>query len=82
MHNSIHSNGLIACVVNKDDPRTVALYLQLYEENCHGASIIGRLSNVNAPNLMSYANRTAVHWFNSLQEKFSKYGLEVEYGTY
>lgn len=73
------SNGLIACVTNKDDPKTVALYLQLYEENCHGSSIIGRLTNVNAPNLISYANKMAVHWFNNLQEKFAKYVPMIEF---
>lgn len=68
-----YSNGLIACVANKDDPKTIALYLQLYEENCQGGSIIGRLKNVNASNLISYAKRMAHYWYKVLKEKFSKW---------
>lgn len=66
------SNGLIACVTNKDDTKTIALYLSLYEENCHGASIIGRLANIKADNLISYGRKTAVHWYDIMKEKFLK----------
>lgn len=57
---------------NKDDQKTIGLYLSLYGGSDSTNSIIGRLENVEAQNLKTYAERTAIYWYEILKEKFSK----------
>lgn len=57
---------------NKDDQKAIGLYLSLYGGPDSANSIIGRLENVEAHNLKSYADRVAVYWYDVLKEKFSK----------
>lgn len=56
----------------KDDQKAIGLYLSLYGGSDSANSIIGRLENVEALNLRSYAERTAIYWYDILKEKFSK----------
>lgn len=66
------SKSLSISVKNKDDQKTIGLYLSLYGGNDSANSIIGRLETVEAQNLRSYAERTAIFWYDILKEKFSK----------
>lgn len=65
-----HSKSLTACI--KDDQKAIGLYLSLYGGGDSANSIIGRLENVEAHNLKSYAERTAIYWHEILKEKLSK----------
>lgn len=65
-----YSKSLSASV--KDDQKSVGLYLSLYGGSDSPNSIIGRLENVEAQNLKSYAERTAIYWYDILKEKLSK----------
>lgn len=56
----------------KDDQKSIGLYLSLYGGTDSANSIIGRLENVEAQNLRSYAERTATYWYEILREKLSK----------
>lgn len=56
----------------KDDQKSIGLYLSLYGGNDSANSIIGRLENVDAQSLKSYAERTAIYWYDILKEKLSK----------
>lgn len=66
------SKSLTISVKSKDDQKTIGLYLSLYGGTDSSNSIIGRIENVEALNLKSYAERTAVYWYDVLKEKFSK----------
>ncbi|XP_013109700.1 RINT1-like protein [Stomoxys calcitrans] len=66
------SGSLSHIIKGKDDAKMVNLYLNLYEENDYEHSVIGRLSNVEAPYLKSFATQTAIHWHGLLKEKFSR----------
>lgn len=59
-------------VKNKDDQKSIGLYLSLYGGNDSSNSIIGRLETIEAQNLKTYAERTAIYWYEILKEKFSK----------
>lgn len=66
----MHSKSLTASI--KDDQKAIGLYLSLYGGSDSSNSIIGRLENVEAHNLKSYAERTAIYWYEILKEKLSK----------
>lgn len=66
------SQALKASIKGKDEQKLVGFYLSLSGEANSSNSIIGRLENVEAYHLKSYAERTAVYWYDILVEKFSK----------
>lgn len=66
------SKSLTASVKGKDDQKTIGLYLSLYGGSGSANSIIGRLEDVEATNLKSFADGTARYWYSVIKEKFSK----------
>lgn len=68
----IFSHSLTQLINGKDEAKMINLYLNLYEDGDYEHSVIGRLSNVEAPFLKSFATRTAVHWHGLLKERFAK----------
>ncbi|XP_075161070.1 RAD50 interactor 1 [Haematobia irritans] len=66
------SNNLSQTINGKDDAKLTNLYLTLYEDNDYENSVIGRLNNVEAPYLKTFAMRTAIHWHALLKDKFSR----------
>lgn len=67
------SKSLTTNLKGKDDQKTVGLYLSLYGGPDSPNNIIGRLENVEAYHLKSYAEGTAVYWFSVIKDKFSKW---------
>ncbi|GAB0095589.1 RINT1-like protein [Sergentomyia squamirostris] len=65
------SHELKACVSGKDEAKIVGFYLALCGEHGSSNSIIGRLQDVEAHHLKTYANQTASYWHDILLEKFS-----------
>ncbi|XP_037952607.1 RINT1-like protein [Teleopsis dalmanni] len=65
------SQDLTNAVNGRDEGKMVNLYLTLYEENDRENSVLGRLWNVDAPVLKSYAISTASKWHSLLKTKFS-----------
>lgn len=66
------NNGLCAALSGKDETKIISLYLSLYGDSDSTNSIVGRLLDVDAINLKSYAIRTSAYWFELIQERFSK----------
>lgn len=66
------SKSLTASINGKDDQKTIGLYLSLYGGSDSSNSIIGRLENIEANNLKTYADGTAKYWYCVIKEKFSK----------
>lgn len=66
------ADELSFCIKGKDDQKTIGLYLSLSGEYQSSNSVLGRLQNVQAANLKSFATKTASYWHDLLLEKFSK----------
>ncbi|XP_059615224.1 RINT1-like protein [Phlebotomus argentipes] len=66
------SHELKSCVGGRDEAKIVGFYLALCGERESSNSIIGRLQNVEAHHLKTFANQTANYWHDILLEKFSK----------
>ncbi|XP_031625269.1 RINT1-like protein [Contarinia nasturtii] len=70
--NDIQEIGKSLAANIKDDQKAIGLYLSLYGGTDSANSIIGRLESVEAVNLRSYAERTAIYWYEILKKKLSK----------
>uniref|UniRef100_A0A1B0FQ93 RAD50-interacting protein 1 n=1 Tax=Glossina morsitans morsitans TaxID=37546 RepID=A0A1B0FQ93_GLOMM len=70
------NNALTNALNGRDELKIINLYLNLYEENNTEHCILGRLCNVNANFLKSFANSTATYWYGLLRERFVR-----EFGT-
>lgn len=66
------SNGLKNSINSRDESKLVGLYLSLCGEPNSMNSVIGRLSNVEAYYIKSFAERTAIYWHEVLEDKFSR----------
>lgn len=66
------SKSLTISIKGKDDQKTIGLYLSLYGGSGSANSIIGRLEDVEANNLKTYADGTARYWYSIIKDKFSK----------
>lgn len=65
------NNELSRCINSKDEQKIVSLYLSLSGSTESTDSVIGRLNDVDAPNLKLYAKRVALHWYEIIKEKLS-----------
>lgn len=65
------NNALSSAIKGKDETKIVSLYLSLNGEMNSNNSIVGRLQNVEAHHMKTYATRTAVYWYENIKEKFS-----------
>lgn len=70
------SNALSSAIKGKDETKIVSLYLSLNGEMNSNNSIVGRLQNVEAHHMKTYATRTAVYWYENIKEKFSRYVIK------
>lgn len=66
------NNGLSSALNGKDETKIISLYLSLYGDSDSRNSVVGRLFDVDAVNLKSYAVRTSAYWYELIQERFSK----------
>lgn len=66
------SEAIKATINGKDEHKLVGLYLSLSGERDSANSVIGRLEYVEAAHLKSYAERTAIYWYDTLVDKFTK----------
>uniref|UniRef100_A0A1B0B173 RAD50-interacting protein 1 n=1 Tax=Glossina palpalis gambiensis TaxID=67801 RepID=A0A1B0B173_9MUSC len=64
------NNALTNALNGRDEIKIINLYLNLYEESNTEHCILGRLCNVNANFLKSFANSTATYWYGLLRERF------------
>lgn len=77
------SNELASCIHSKDELKIVNHYLALCGDPNSLTSVLGRLQDVNAPNLKLYARQIALYWHEIIREKLSKYKLKIYYiGTF
>lgn len=65
------SNELSKCVNSKDEQRIVNLFLSLSGSPESTDSVIGRLQDVDAPNLKMFSRKVALHWHDIIKEKLS-----------
>uniref|UniRef100_T1GBR3 DNA 5'-3' helicase n=1 Tax=Megaselia scalaris TaxID=36166 RepID=T1GBR3_MEGSC len=80
------NNGLTSALNGKDETKIVSLYLSLFGDCDSRNCVVGRLQEVDAVNLKSYAVKTSAYWFEIIQDRFSndfetvlkniKYGLQ------
>ena len=66
------SNELVSCIHSRDELKIVNLYLALCGDPNSSTSVLGRLQDVNAPNLKLYARQIALYWHEIIKEKLSK----------
>uniref|UniRef100_A0A1A9W381 RINT1-like protein n=1 Tax=Glossina brevipalpis TaxID=37001 RepID=A0A1A9W381_9MUSC len=64
------NNALKNALDGRDETKIINLYLNLYEENNAEHCILGRLCNVDANFLKSFANSTASYWYGLIKERF------------
>lgn len=66
------SSELSKCINAKDEQKIVNLFLSLSgSPESSDSSVIGRLQEVEAPNLKMYSRRVALHWHDMIKEKLS-----------
>lgn len=65
------NHELSKCIHSKDDQRIVNLFLSLCGSPESTDSVIGRLQDVDAPNLKLYSRQIAIHWHDVIKEKLS-----------
>ncbi|CAG9801047.1 unnamed protein product [Chironomus riparius] len=65
------SHELSKCINSKDDQKTVNLFLSLSGSPESSDSVIGRLQDVDAPNLKFYSRQIAIHWHDVIKKKLS-----------
>lgn len=66
------NNGLTYALNGRDETKIISLYLSLFGDSDSRNSVVGRLFDVDAVNLKSYAVRTSAYWYDLIQERFSK----------
>lgn len=65
------NHELSRCITSKDDQKVVNLFLSLSGSPESTDSVIGRLQDVDAPNLKLYSRKVAIHWHDVIKQKFS-----------
>ncbi|KAG5676779.1 hypothetical protein PVAND_006588 [Polypedilum vanderplanki] len=67
------NSELSKCINSKDEQKIVDLFLSLSgsPDASSDSSVIGRLQEVEAPNLKMYSRRVALHWHDVIKEKLS-----------
>lgn len=65
------SHELSKCINSKDEQKIVNLFLSLSGSPESTDSVIGRLQDVDAPNLKLYSRQIAIFWHDTIKKKLS-----------
>ncbi|XP_067647796.1 RINT1-like protein isoform X2 [Eurosta solidaginis] len=66
------SHSLASAIQGKDEAKMVNIFLTLFEDNDCENSVIGRLNDIQAPNLKQYATNVGIYWHKLLTDKFAR----------
>ncbi|XP_067647799.1 RINT1-like protein isoform X4 [Eurosta solidaginis] len=67
------SHSLASAIQGKDEAKMVNIFLTLFEDNDCENSVIGRLNDIQAPNLKQYATNVGIYWHKLLTDKFARF---------